>query len=206
MRSNKRLKLIFILAVAVLIPYCAYADISIGPEGSGGGDGTGTDDQTSTEVTRTPTTDIEAVTVEGALAEIYSEKQDKTTTLSNTGDFSGDTTNAAAGVAINYGDLIYRDATDKKWYLAGANGQLAEAIATETVSIDADLAGLTKGKIVFAASTFTPKKIIYLSTTAGDYTETFPGTLDDKLQPVGWSETDRLLIVDINPAMSGEHN
>jgi hypothetical protein len=98
-------------------------------------------------------------------------------------------------------DVVYLNSSSV-WVVADANGSgtyPARGLAVATVANGGSTTVLTEGIIRHDAWTWTPGGIIYLSTTAGQWTQTQPATSGDKVQVIGYAIDADTMYVKIAP-------
>ena len=99
--------------------------------------------------------------------------------------------NETAGVSCSVGQLMSFDLSTSKWKLADADDISATkilGIALNAASADDDLALLIEGIMVTGEfnGTINEGNVLYVSTTAGDFTFTAPTAAGDYVRGVGW--------------------
>lgn len=118
------------------------------------------------------------------------------TSLSADGKYQGITRGGTSGETLAFGDIVYFKAADSKWWLADADsvttsGQVMLGICVAAVAGDTTttilLWGTVRADAVFPS--FTISAPIYISTTAGDLTNTSPTGTDDVIRIVGFAIT-----------------
>jgi len=108
-------------------------------------------------------------------------------TLTADTKYSGTTMTGTAGENVAFGNVCYMKSDGKLWK-ADANGTgtyPAKVIALGTISADASGTFLVLGKVRNDAWNWTIGGNIYLSTTAGDMTQTAPSATDEVIQVLG---------------------
>lgn len=120
---------------------------------------------------------------------IIGDRGATTLTASQTDDtFSGTKITATAGENLTIGNIVYMKSDGKLWKADADAIATSGAIAIALASISADAAGMF-GTIGLmrddSAYAWTVGGLLYLSTTAGDITQTAPSGADDVIQVLG---------------------
>jgi hypothetical protein len=117
--------------------------------------------------------------------------------LSADGTYSGTTITGTAGATLAFGDVVYLAAADSRWELtdadaASTSGSVLVGICVQAAAADGNattilLQGNIRADAAFPALTISAP--VYISTTAGDITQTAPNATDDVVRVLGFALT-----------------